>query len=261
LIVLGTIGTVPWLVRDGGWLALAVCAAWSFGTAVALLLAAKFAKPSPKKQAIFALLIIASFFLIPIVPGAMCAILYGPEAGGGACYLGFFCGWGPMFVVGFFENRRLQREAIETERFRARFEDGPIGNWRGVRLDLQGGEQGCQIVFNADGSGHYRLWDAREAEDGAGSIQFRWRPEGEYLIELTLLGDEASRRLKYALAFYGDGATKLLLSVAGSELPDESSPWQIGSEEFDRVHWPRYLAFEYLGEPASPAFTEFPESD
>ena len=251
IIVVGTIWTAPFLFRDGGWLAVAASAAWSFGCAITLIMTLWLESRRPKVDRLGVVVAIASLFMMILAPPVTAAILYGAEAAGGAAYVAIFAGWGTICVFALLAAERSENDAVESRCFRARFKHGPIGNWRGVRLDGQNEWQGCRIVFESDGAGQYRLWDSPEAEGSATLVPFRWRSSGENVIEV-LLDDNTSKRLEYGPLLSTYAPVKLMLFVQGLQAQTES-PYEIGNAERDSLHWPRFVAFDYLGEPTSSA--------
>ena len=206
----------------------------------------------PKISVVRVLVAFSSFLSMLLAPPVTAAVLYSADAAGGAAYVAILSGWGSICVFAVLATRKSDKETVARKRFEARFKDGPIGGWRGVRTGLRDVEQGCQIVFSPDGSGHYRLWGATETERGADAAQFRWNSVSERQIEVTPTIDEPSKRLEHVIAFYAGNSAKLLLSVAGAQSPQQS-PWEIGWADFDTVHWPRFVAFDYVGEPMSGA--------
>jgi hypothetical protein len=242
-IVVGTIATVPALVRDGGWLAVAGCAAWSFGCAVVMVLLLyvgfRIGLRRPKFELFSLLLAFATVLLMLLVPPVTTVIAYGAEAATAAGYVAVLSGWGTIWIWAVLASRGFEERNAEAERFRARFEEGPIGNWRGVRTDLQ----------DADGSGHFRLWDTPDTESSSECIDFHWRLDGESLIDISLVSDQPDKRIRFVVVRHA-GIAKLMLTVAGASLPDQLSS-EIGFAEFDEVSWPRFFVFEYIGEPAS----------
>jgi hypothetical protein len=252
-VVVGTITTVPALIRDGGWLAVAACAAWSYGcAAVVTILFLVHALRWAKVDRLGAVIAIASLFLMLLAPPVTAATLYSVEAAGGAAYLAILSGWGTLAVFGLRASRKLERDAFESERFRARFKEGPIGNWRGVRFVNQDVEQGCRIAFSADGSGHYWLRDNRDAERSADSVHFHWKLTQERLIEVVSRDEEAGKRLEFFVGYYAGPTAKLMFNVPGIQWPERSA-CEISYAEFDKISWPRFVVFDYVGEPASGA--------
>jgi hypothetical protein len=255
-LLLGTIATLPWLFRDGGWFPIAACAAWSACIPGTLYLVIRFAprRLTKAESAQFGMFLIVVTILIGmlIAPAAAIAFLYGPEAATGASYVSGLIGVGGIVTSALVYNWRSQRETAKHNRFYARFKDGPVGVWRGVRLGFGRVEEGCGIVFNPDSAGHFRLWEGAENETTAPPTTFRWRRVGENLIEVRLDGDGSLKKIEFIIPYTATKAVKLMLRLPGIELPD-IVPSEVGFAEFDNIHWPRYLFFDHLGEP--PAAT------
>jgi hypothetical protein len=249
-VIVLTIATVPSLFRDGGWPAIAACVAWSVGTAAAVMVGVWFAQGRLGKKPMLAAFFLFTCFVVALfAPPVTVAIIYGSEAATAAVYLAFLFGWGTINIFALFASSHLRRQARKVERFLARFKEAPIGNWRGIRYAKQD-EEGCQVVFNPDGQGHFRLWDAPDRESAAQPIPFRWQAPGEHRIDVNLVDDQTSKELEFGIAFCGGTSVRMLLSVRGIE-PPEQSPYDIGFAEYDQAHWPRWVVFDYLGEPES----------
>ena len=80
-------------------------------------------------------------------------------------------------------------------------------------------------------------------------IPFRWQAAGEHRIDVNLVDDQTSKQLKFRIVFCGGTSVRLLLSLAGVE-PPEQSPYDVGFTEYDKTHRPRWVVFDYLGEPS-----------
>jgi hypothetical protein len=247
-VIVLTIATVPSLFRDGGWPAIGACVAWSVGTAASWMIAVWLAAERLGKKPMLAAFVFLTCFVVALfAPTVTVAIIYGSEAATAAVYLAFLFGWGTINIFALIASSHLRRQARKVERFLARFKEAPIGNWRGFRYTKQG-EEGCQIVFNSDGNGHFRLWDAADRESAAQPFPFRWQAAGEHRIDANLVDDQTSKQLKVGIALCGGTSVRMLLSVRGVE-PPEQSPYDIGFVEYDHAHWPRWVVFDYLGEP------------